>query len=203
MTELAPEPPADLHARRLALRTLAAGTLLWRIHDLRREPVWYGPAPGAPPTHRFDAPDGEFHVCYLGLSPAASFAETFLRNPGYRLVDASTLATRSLTPLVTTRHLRVVRFHGPEAARIGATAEVAHARDYPLARRWSHALWSHPKAPDGILYRSRHDDDEVCLALFDRAGEVLSEAGPPRPLLYHSELPILLRRYRLGFDPSG
>jgi hypothetical protein len=198
-----PEPPPDLPSRRLTLRSLGAGTELWRVHDLQRGAIWFGPGEGRPPAHRFDAPGGEFRVCYVGLSPEASFAETFLRNPGRRLLDVSLLATRSLTSLTVTRRLRVARLHGPEMARLGATAEVAHGSRYDLSRRWSLALWSHPQRPDGILYTSRHDDVEPCLALFgDRCADALEE-GERQPLLRAKILPALLRRYRLGFDPSG
>lgn len=198
----APEPPPDLHQRPLSLRTLKAGAVLWRIHDQRYGAVWFGPAPGRPPANRFDAPGGEFRVCYTGLTPEASFAETFLRNPGRRLLDVSTLSTRSLSRLAITRALRVARLHGPELARLGATAEVTHGTDYGLSGRWSLALWSHRQSPDGILYTSRHDDEEPCLVLFDRHPGVL-ESVDAEPLLRSRLLPGFLRRYRLGFDPSG
>lgn len=197
-----PEPPPDLDKRGLTLRMLSVGTELWRIHDLLHGAIWFGPGDGCPPAHRFDAPRGEFRVCYVGLSPEASFAETFLRNPGQRLLDFSLVASRSLTSLTTTRLLRVAQLHGPEMARLGATAEVAHGPRYALSRRWAHALWSHPQRPDGILYTSRHDDSEHCLALFrDRCEDGLVEAER-EALLRAKVLPTMLDRYGLGYDPS-
>jgi hypothetical protein len=163
--------------------------------------VWFGPAPGTPSRNRFDAPGGEFRVCYLALSPEAAFAETFLRNPGRRLLDQSTVEQRSLSELATTRPLAVARLFGPELARLGATAEVTHGPDYENARRWSSALWLHPMAPDGILYKSRHDDDELCLALFDRHDDALEVLRTER-LTRSSWLLPLMRRYRLGLNPD-
>ena len=43
--------------------------------------------------------------------------------------------------------------------------------DYQLSQRWALALWDHPKRPDGILYRSRHDPDQVCCGVFDRRND--------------------------------
>ena len=176
--------------------------MLWRIHDATRGPVWFGPAPGSPPRSRFDAPAGEFGVCYVALSPEAAFAETFLRNPGRRMLDSTLLGTRALTSLACDRPLRVARLHGPGLARLGATAEVTHGPAYELARRWSVALWSHPSRPDGILYSSRHDDDELCLALFDRDPVSLAVKSS-QSLLGSPLLTPLLRRYRMGLYPSG
>jgi hypothetical protein len=55
---------------------------------------------------------------------------------------------------------------------------------------------------DGILYKSRHDDDEVCAAIFDRAEDALAIASTER-MLSSRLLPPLLSRYRVSFDPRG
>jgi hypothetical protein len=197
-----PRPPSDLAARELPLRVFDPGTVFWRIHDARRAPVWFGPAPGAPAVHRFDAELGVFRVCYVALTPEAAFAESFLRNPGRRMLDRTLIAGRAISQLTFDRRIQVIQFHGPGLARVGATAEVSHGPAYALSRQWSHALWSHPSRPDGILYTSRHDDDEHCIALFDRAPEglhlVSSESLLDTPLLAG-----LLRRYKVSLDPSS
>jgi len=197
-----PAPPADLHTRRLPLQKLPPDTPLWRVHDDRRDPIWFGPAPGAGPHGRFDAGAAEFRVCYVALSPAAAFAETFLRNPGRRMLDRTFLGSRALTALTNRRPLSLVRLHGPGLAHVGATAEVTHGPAYELAREWSLALWAHPAQPDGILYNSRHDDDELCAALFDRASEAIGHVRSER-LLSSLLLRGLLTRYRVRFDPRG
>ncbi|HYH81466.1 MAG TPA: RES family NAD+ phosphorylase [Longimicrobium sp.] len=202
MPSAAPGPPPDLARRTLPLRVLEPGAPLWRVHDASRDPVWFGPAACTPPRSRFDAPGGEFGVCYLALSPEAAFAETFLRNPGRRMLDTTLLASRSLSELTPARPLTTVRLYGPGLARTGATAEVTHGPAYDLARSWSLALSAHPSRPDGILYKSRHDDDELCLALFDRGpGQLRVEATAP--LVGTPLLTSLLRRYRVSLDESG
>jgi hypothetical protein len=197
-----PAPPPDLASRRLPLQKLAPETALWRVHDQRRDAIWFGPALGREAYGRFDAPRGEFRVCCVGLSPEASFAETFLRNPGRRILDRTLLDFRAITTLKTRRPLSLVRLYGPGLARLGATAEIALGPAYEITRQWSLALWSHAARVDGILYKSRHDDDEVCIALFDRAQDALVIESSER-ILSSRLLPSLLSRYRVGFDPRG
>jgi RES domain len=175
-----PAAVPDLAGRELPLRRLAAGSPLYRVHRRELDPLWFGPAAGATATNRFDdplwdeppdvVPGPRFQVCYLGTSPASCFAETFLRNPPVRLLSLADLSRRGLARVRVTRALNLVRLHGPGLARIGVTAE-ATCGEYDLSRGLARALWCHPAQPDGIVYSSRHDNEALCIALFDRARE--------------------------------
>lgn len=160
---------------------VAAGAGLARVFPARLAPLWFGPAPGTPPLGRFDDPArhtddarNTFGVCYLGRSREAAFAESLLRRPRTRLLSRATLDARGMARLAVTRPLRLVSLHGPGLAVVHATAAVTHG-PHAIARRWAHALWLHPEAPDGIAYRCRHDDDELAVALFDRASASVAE----------------------------
>ena len=48
-----------------------------------------------------------------------------------------------------------------------------------IARRWAHALWSHPVQPDGLLYLARHDPSRQAVAIFDRAASAVSAMPGP------------------------
>jgi RES domain len=193
-----PLPPGDLAKRALPITELRSGDILHRVHAVDRGCLWFGPAPGAPPVNRFDDPLGEFRVCYLGTSAEACFAETFLRNPPVRILALSDLSRRSLTPVEVVHNLRLVPLYGAGLAKLGATAEVVNERSYRVSRAWSRALWGHPEKPDGIQYRSRHDDDAFCVALFDRAEQALV-AGQAKPLWENAwTLAALLDRYGIG-----
>ena len=64
-------------------------------------------------------------------------------------------------------------------ARIGATAEVAHSGlPYDIPQTWSKAIAEHPTRPDGIAYHARHDDNELCYAIFDRARGCIGRRTP-------------------------
>ena len=70
---------------------------------------------------------------------------------------------------------------GPGLAKIGATSAVATG-PYDVARIWSRAIHDHTAVPDGIAYRTKHEDDEICIALFDRALECVAAVGNPQPM---------------------
>jgi hypothetical protein len=144
-----------------------------RIHAQTKSALWFGPGSGHQPIHRFDDPAGRFRVCYFGTTLEVCFAETFLRNPPVRILTLDDLAGRSIATVEVRRDLRLVPIHGSSLARLGVTAELASGTDYVRSQLWSRALWEHSDEPDGILYRSRHDDSALCVAVYDRARDGL------------------------------
>ena len=169
-----------------------------RIHTQASNALWFGPASGRPPIHRFDDPSGRFRVCYLGTTPEVCFAETFLRNPPVRILALDDLAVRSIATVEVRRDLQFVSIHGPSLARLGVTAELASGSDYAASQLWSHALWEHSDQPDGILYRSRHEDSALCAAVYDRAKNSLAIVEDHSLTEDPQRLARLLRRYGLG-----
>jgi hypothetical protein len=95
------------------------------------------------------------------------------------------------------RDLRLVPLHGSSLARLGVTAELASGSDYVASQVWSRVLWEHKDEPDGILYRSRHDDSAFCVALYNRAKDGLAMVRH-ESLSDHQLLARLLRRYGMG-----
>jgi hypothetical protein len=175
-----------------------AGTHWLRIHAQARSPLWFGPARGRPAIHRFDDPSGRFRVCYFGTTLEVCFAETFLRNPPVRILALDDLAARSIATVEVRRDLRLVPIHGPSLARLGVTAELASGIDYATSQLWSRALWEHDNQPDGILYRSRHDDSALCVAVYGRAKDALVMVQDQSLADDSQVLARLLRRYGLG-----
>jgi hypothetical protein len=96
------------------------------------------------------------------------------------------------------RDLRLVPIHGSSLARLGVTAELASGSDYAASQLWSRALWEHSDKPDGILYRSRHDDSALCVAVYDRAKDGLVRVQDQSLADDPQLLARLLRRYGLG-----
>jgi hypothetical protein len=174
-----PRPPKDLHARELPIDVVRAGTILSCIHRTRFGAIFFGPAQGAAPGGRWDAPAGEFRVYYLAEEPQTAFAETFLRMSGDTILDPADLAARSLAEVIVMRDLRLAALSGRGLARMGATAAVCSG-PYAASQEWAAALHEHPARPDGIRYRA-HDDDGFSLAVFDRAADAVDESGT-RPL---------------------
>jgi hypothetical protein len=156
-----PLPPDDLDARELPIAVRDHPWL--RIHPVQYDALHYGRAM----RNRFDAPRGEFGVLYAGSDVHCTFVESFGRMFG-NLVSRQQLSEKCLSRIDVLRPLRLVDLTGPGLARLGADARLGSG-DRAIAQRWSLAIWRHPSAPDGILYRSRRDPARLCAAVFDRA----------------------------------
>lgn len=143
--------------------------VLWRIHRLEHEPLWFGPAPGQPPQSRFDAPAGEFGVCYFAATPGVAILETLVRGLKVPIISRTVLHGRGLSAMALTEPLRMLQLEGKGLSSFGISAheisgpDLAECQD--LARRVHEKL----ENVDGIQYRSRWDTSELCWAVFDRA----------------------------------
>jgi RES domain len=186
-------PPADLAHRALPIVELPAGTAVVRIHSVGRDPRFFGRTGQG----RFDAPAASYGVCYCGLDDAAAFVETILRDQDLGGIALDDLVSHSIADGTLTRPARLVAFGGTGLRRLRATAGTLHAT-HRVTQAWSHSLWAHPHQPDGIRYRSRFDDDQHCVALFDRAAAALRfTASAPLPAV-PLRLGALLDRYGLA-----
>ena len=193
-------PPADLAQRPLPLETLAAGTRLARIHGRSRDPVHFSPGPGKPPAGRFDSASGRFGVLYAALSFDGAFVEAVLRNPARRVVGEGEIAARAFTILAPRETLPIVDLTGPGLQALGLDAAI-FAGPYAPCGAWADALRDHPARPGGLLYPSRHDPAEHCLALFGpRPMQVLAPSEPLDDL--PAQVAAALRRYGKALDPG-
>jgi hypothetical protein len=164
--------------------------------------------------YRFDDPRGEYGVCYLGATRLAAFVETMLRDLSTLVLAEGNLPHHAISRVTVTRDLQVAKVHSEGLRPRGATAAVSGAKledpgvapdeAYAHAMAWSRARHDHPAAPDGIAYRSSHDDALVCVALFsDPAGDALAAQGSPRRLARQPRLlATAVERYRLILIPS-
>lgn len=181
--------------RVLATRELPADTELFRCHQTRHRPIHFG----RDPIHRFDAPNGEFGVCYLSRSPAGAFAETFLRSARGQLIERGDLDKHALSVLQVTRALTLVQCYGSGLRRNGIDARISSNTDYPAHRAFSHACHEHPKQPDGLIYRARFDDDQYSVAQFERASKAVSiKSDPVRWIATGAVIEEILDRYQIA-----
>lgn len=163
-----PDPPADLHERELPI--VDSRGPWFRIHRRERDPVFFGKTG----LGRFDAPDGAYGVLYAAQDFRGAFIETFGWTTGANVVAPSELETRALAELKTTEELDLVDLTGKGLALLGADARLATG-DHAVSQRWASALFGHPRSPDGLLCRARHDPEMLTVALHERtAAEGLS-----------------------------
>jgi hypothetical protein len=188
-----PLPPTDFLSRDPRIEVVPRGASFVRIHRSALGALHFGMSG----DNRFDDPERHYGVCYAARSLEGAFAETCLREVGARLVSLSGLAARSVTTLRAETELRLVELHGPGLARLGATAAVTSGT-YDISQPWSRALYVHPAAVDGIVYRSNHDNGELCVALFDRCRHRLAAEASEEILSDRAALGRLLEAYRVG-----
>lgn len=126
----------------------------------------------------------------------------FRRDLSQKPASADSRARRSGKPSVAAieaaRDLRLAALHGPGLARLGVTAELASGADFAVSQAWSRALWERPDAPDGVVYRSRHDDSALCVAIYHRAKTALTIVEDRRLTDDPKLLARLIRKYNLG-----
>lgn len=144
---------------------IANGAVLHRVHGESREARWYGRNDA---TWRWDDPDCDYGVLYLGRSPVGALAETLLRTPADRDVLWSRAQQKRQARFRLLEPLQLAKLHGEGLAWFGVTAAEIAEGDYTVPQGISQRV--HAVFPvDGIQYRSRFDNDQLCVALFDRA----------------------------------
>ena len=161
-----PNPPADLATRRFPITRIKCSW--WRIHSIAYDPIFFGTM-----GNRFDAPkDGSgkhpYGVMYVARDAHGAFVETFGHKTGIRLIERSRLAQRGLAKVTVDRPLRLVDLRAEGLARLGADEALTAGPDYAISQAWSLALHEHPRKPDGVIYRARHDPSRFSAALFER-----------------------------------
>jgi hypothetical protein len=173
---------------------VAKGTVLHRVHGAARSARWYGRSEA---TSRWDDPGGDFGVLYLGHSPVGAFAETLLRTPSDRDVLWSRAEQKRQAAFRMLEPLQLAKLHGEGLAWFEVTAAQIAESDYTVPQGL--ALRINAVFPvDGIEYRSRFDNDQLCIALFDRADGKLELVMEGRPIDKAWARQILARRgYRL------
>jgi hypothetical protein len=176
---LVPLPPRDLAS--IPLRTVEMlPARLFRISRFRSGEPYFGRSA----ANRFDDPgrvrSRRFGTCYLGSSLEVAIAETLLHD---ELPDSGGFSVA--LPEIENRF--VVRFKGAPlklADLTGASLKslvgsggISTIMPYDVPQRWAKALHQHGDGVDGLVYMSRHVNDERAVVVFDRAGAKL---GRPR-----------------------
>ncbi|MGL4962162.1 MAG: RES family NAD+ phosphorylase [Inquilinus sp.] len=175
---------------------------VYRCHPIAHGYMFFGKSA----SYRFDDPLGLFGVLYLGKTREAAFAETCLRNVDATLVSESFLAKRAMIQVVI-KPVTLLQAYGPGLAKIGQTALISASSqdEYPLTQAFSREVHEHPDKVSGIAYKSRHDNDQLCVALFERAVGALPV--PPdqkgERMLTSSWIWDLMETYGVGLDVTS
>lgn len=176
------------------------GADVWRVHRREHDPIWFGPAPGGFAGSRFDAPGGEFGTLYAAASLTGAFVETILRRAA-RVVARPFVEQRAFSRLRIKRPLRLVQLHGQGLIQLGVTSDICAGDIYAPSQALALALYERYKL-DGIAYRARHNNDEICYALNDRVGKDALDLGETHVFGDHFAIADdLMRKHGAVWDP--
>lgn len=147
--------------------SLAAGDKIIRIHHQDHGAIFFGPVHGGLPQNRFDAPAGQYRVMYSAQQLQGAFVETILRQPGRRLRRAF-INERVWSEIEVMRPLSLAKLYdeGLQIHRVDA-GDIS-IDDYATSRSLTLALHEDFPDIDGLAYRSRYNNGEICFAFFDR-----------------------------------
>lgn len=183
---------------------LERGSSVVRIHLRENDPIWFGPKPGLPPAYRFDAPGGQYRVMYAAEALDGAFVETILHGRTKdRIIARDYVHLRAWTVLTTRRPLRLLKLYDEGLLWHGTDASISAVGTYAEPRRIALAAFEEDAELDGLVYRARHDNGELCFALFDRVKA--ADLVPGARELFadrQTELDGLMAKYGAGFDAS-
>ncbi|MCA0242117.1 MAG: RES family NAD+ phosphorylase [Proteobacteria bacterium] len=171
-----PDPPRRLD--RFAIRAVQlAPAKLWRIsRHPSGEPFF-----GRSASNRFDDPGRpqrrRFGTCYLGLSLEVAIAETVLHDEmprnGRFEIAATELESRYCVRFAGGTPLVLADLTGAALKTLVGSSELSTIVPYDVPQRWSRALHRHPQRLDGLIYMSRHVNNQRAVVIFDRAAHKL------------------------------
>ena len=155
---------------------LPAGQRIIRVHQIGKGALWFGPAPRMPPNYRFDAPAGEYRTLYAAEHLTGAFVETVLRQ-AKRIVGWPFVEARGWTEFTCKRDLIFAKAYDEGLINHGITADICTGDDYTNSRRFAADIFAADRTVDGIAYRARHNNGQICYAIFDRMPEDQFTAG--------------------------
>jgi hypothetical protein len=190
---LHPSPPLELFNRKLPIKTLAVGTIFYRVHQTIYNPIYFGNSGKG----RFDVPEG---IIDLGIDEYVAFRETIGRFSQYRLIHSDVLNQRRMTEISSDRQLSLVDLTGNGLTLLDADGRL-FTGSYEISQEWAKKLQEHPEQPNGIYYRSRHDPSRFCLALYKLRVSSILKAIDTWDFLskkYEKRLAAILDEYQYG-----
>lgn len=183
---------------------LAVNSEIIRIHHKDRGPVYFGPPSGSPPQNRFDAPRGEYRILYAAARLEGAFVETVLRRPQGRILRRAYVDERAWTILRASRPLTLAKVFDEGLQVHGIDAGLISTDDYADSRNFALHVFDSSPLIDGLAYRSRYNNGEICYALFNRVGVAdLTAVGTEHFQGKPDRVDELMKLYGAVFDSSA
>lgn len=126
-------------------------------------------------SSRFSDPVGkDYKVIYLGQTPAVCFNEVIYRenyiNPMALPINIDVVMQNYYLGKIQLRQpLVLVKLTGSGPSAMKIPTDAVKGSSHKLGQALSRAIWEHSDVVDGLIYRSRLNDDHINIAIYDRA----------------------------------
>ncbi|WP_236186204.1 RES family NAD+ phosphorylase [Pseudomonas protegens] len=196
---------------KLPLCVLPAGELLQHVSRVvyRDKPLYYGRGG----TNRYDAPNGDYGVLYLGPDLPTALMESVFHKHQWLTDTKRSIALAEVrrrlvraVGVLDALHLADLTADGVMAGYFGLNLEQLASRDYTYTQQVSdqvHGL-SGSGAPlqfDGVRYPSRNNYPAASIALFERAASKIKVMADI-DLVDHAGWPDFVAKYGIGIEPD-
>ncbi|AHF94141.1 hypothetical protein OPIT5_06355 [Opitutaceae bacterium TAV5] len=166
-------PPADFSERDLGPVVEDWHGDFWRIsHEDAPEADWSWSEEA-----RFSRPDQPFGVLYIAERKETAFWERFGQELQDQPVKARSMPEKLLAErvwkrisIMDTNPLRVLDVRKASTLRAMAADDATFRAPYACTQAWAKAIMLHKDDLDGLVYTSRLNTPESCVALFDKPG---------------------------------
>ncbi len=199
-----PSPPTVTFPRGVKTEILETGSAIIRIHHQDNGAIWFGPKPGLPPAYRFDAPAGEYRTMYAAAAIEGAFVETILYGKAeQQIVSQAYIDQRAWSELTILRPLTLLKLYDDGLFWHRTDASISAIPEYTRSRQIALAAFRESPDLDGVVYRSRHDNGELCFALFSRVATTDLDPGHTRLFRAHPRIrDSLMAKYGAVYDTS-
>jgi hypothetical protein len=164
-------PPADLATRDLTDCLVPVSGEFFRISHENAPLVDWSASDGA----RFSGPTLPCKVLYLAATKETCFWERFGEDLRDQPVDKRAISAKLLAERVWKRvgiapeaPAQCLDLRDAETLRRLGADGATFLAPYVVTQTWASALMAHPAGVEGLVYSSRLNTPEQCLALFDR-----------------------------------
>lgn len=141
---------------------------------------------------------------YSAVAIEGAFVETILHGKtAEQLVSRAYVEQRAWTEVTTLRPCKLMKLYDEGLFWHGTDASISAVPSYTKSRQIALAAFREGSDLDGIAYRSRQDNGELCFALFDRVTSADFDAGQTQS--FHEQPHVcdsLMVRYGAVYDNS-
>lgn len=141
---------------------------------------------------------------YAAIAIEGAFVETILHGrTDEQIIGRAFVEQRAWTEFTSVRPLKLMKLYDDGLFWHGTDASISAMPSYTRSRRIALAAFHEGPELDGIVYRSRHDNGELCFALFDRVTSADFDPGLTRLFCEHPHVcDSLMAKYGAVYDTS-